>query len=78
MLSHTKTATLISFHITLKMSLNSTSLSEIARIIVTDACPPEFPPVSINIGIKATNPVIPASFASKLSIIVPVIVARYH
>ena len=44
-------ATLNSFHMTLKMSLNSISPRDMARIMVTDACPPELPPVSMSIGI---------------------------
>ena len=58
------TATLISFQITLNISENSISLSESPRIIVTEACPPALPPVSISIGIKLVSTTyVPSAFS---------------
>ena len=51
----TKIDTFISFHTTSGNSLNSTSSNDKARITETEACEPQFPPVSINIGIKAVK-----------------------
>ena len=50
--SPARTATLISFHMTFNVSLYSISFNERPRIIVTDDCPPAFPPVSISIGMN--------------------------
>ena len=44
-----------SFHKTFHMSLKVTSPRAMPRMIVTDACDPAFPPVSISIGIQAVN-----------------------
>ena len=44
-----------SLRITLPMSLNSTSPRERARMTVTEDWEPEFPPVSMSIGIKAVS-----------------------
>ena len=40
---------------TIGKSWNSISSSDKARITETDACEPQVPPVSINIGIKAVR-----------------------
>ena len=45
------TATRISFQMTRRRSENSISSSEMPRMTVTLACEPQFPPVSINMGI---------------------------
>ena len=47
--------TRISFHITFRISAGSTSPTAIPRMIIVLAWLPEFPPVSINIGINVTK-----------------------
>ena len=71
-----KTAVLISFHIIMPMSEKPSSPSERERIIVTDDCEPEFPPVSISIGIKAVRTTSCDKALSKFVIIIPVKVAE--
>lgn len=64
-----------SFIITFQMSLNSTSPRDRARMTVTEDWEPEFPPVSINIGIKAVRMTWTARAVSKCVMIRPVKVA---
>ena len=68
--------TLISFHMTLAMSLSSMFPSDRPRIMVADACPPALPPVSMSIGMNAVRTTLAASFSSKPVIIIPVNVAE--
>ena len=56
--------TLNSFHITFNKSVNSISLRDKLRIIVTLACPQALPPVSISIGINDVNITIDANAVS--------------
>ena len=66
----------ISFQITRGRSGNSSSPRLMARMIVTEACEPELPPVSISIGIKAVSTTCAASALSKPVMIIPVKVAE--
>lgn len=74
-IEHNK-ATRDSFHITLKISLNSISFKDNARITLTLDWLPAFPPVSISIGMMAVRIVYAFNSSSKLSIILPVKVAE--
>ena len=65
----------ISFHTTRGRSAKSSSPRLSARMIVTEACEPELPPVSISIGIKAVSTTWAASALSKPVMIMPVNVA---
>ena len=59
----------------LKKSVKCISFNAIPRIIIVDVCAPQFPPVSINIGIKDTSNGIAANAFSYSVIILPVKVA---
>ena len=63
-----------SFQITLKMSLILISSSASPRIIVTEACEPQLPPVSISIGINDTITGRAEIASSNPEMILPVIV----
>ena len=67
--------TLNSLKITFKISCGDISPSDRARMTVTDACEPEFPPVSISIGMNAVSATSDASALSKCVMISPVKVA---
>ena len=69
------TATLISFHMILKISSNSISLSESPRMMDTLAWEPAFPPVSMSIGIYAVSTTKAESASSNPVMIAPVKVA---
>ena len=69
------TATRISFQITFPRSENSISFSEIPRITDTLDWEPQFPPVSISMGIYAVSTVTAANASSNPAIICPVNVA---
>ena len=71
-----RTAVCISFHTAFGRSENSSSPREMARIIVTEACEPELPPVSISIGMNEVSTTCAASALSKPFIIMPVNVAE--
>ena len=71
-----RTDTRSSFQITRSQSANSTSPRDIARIMVTDACPPELPPVSISIGMNRVRAALAARASSKKPRMVPVKVAE--
>ena len=70
------TATRISFQMTWSRSENSTSPRDRLRMTVTLAWEPEFPPVSISIGMKTVSTTCTASASSKLVRIMPVKVAE--
>ena len=70
------TAVWISFHTTRGRSFSSSSPRESARMIVTEACEPELPPVSISMGMKAVSTTWAARALSKPVMIMPVKVAE--
>ena len=61
-----------SFQMTLKMSLNSNSPSESARMTETEAWLPELPPVSISMGTDANSTGTSFSESSKRVMTMPV------
>lgn len=61
-----------SFQMTRRMSGNSISRSEMPRMMVTDDCEPEFPPVPMSMGINALKHKSALSFDSKWARMMPV------
>ena len=68
---HSK-ATLASFHTTRSRSEKAISSRDSPRIMVTLACPPAFPPVSINMGMYAVRTTQALNALSKEVMILPV------